>query len=191
MLTYHKILADLFITKVLPGRSVLYLFLIHFTAVLLFLLHQSITHNNHSLHSMIIFNNSIYLSLFNPSSLNPNLYNVCSPRKHNKQVHNYKPIGVFKYYFCEAFSKNIQVDSVYKDFSKAFVRQSQPHHLCEKLKNMDNTWLYWFYLALYHGGLNLTYPEEFNWLVKGEVSALVSITSGVTQGSHLGPLICS
>lgn len=159
MLTYHKILADLFITKVLPGRSVLYLFLIHFTAVLLFLLHQSITHNNHSLHSMIIFNNSIYLSLFNPSSLNPNLYNVCSPRKHNKQVHNYKPIGVFKYYFCEAFSKNIQVDSVYKDFSKAFDKVNHTIYV----KNLK----IWTYSALCHGELNLTYPEEFNWLVKG------------------------
>jgi hypothetical protein len=88
----------------------------------------------------------------------------------------------YKHYLCGAFAKNIQVDSIYTDFSKAFDKVNHAI-LCSKLQSMG-----------IHGSL-LRWVESYLFnrsqlvAVKGEVSEPATVTSGVPQGSHLGPLL--
>lgn len=88
----------------------------------------------------------------------------------------------YKNYLCRAFAKNTQVDSIYTDFSKAFDKVNHAL-LYVKLQSMG-----------IHGSL-LRWVESYlsnrSQLValKGEVSEPVIVTSGVPQGSHLGPLL--
>lgn len=88
----------------------------------------------------------------------------------------------YKNYLCNAFAKNKQVDSIYTDFSKAFDKVNHSL-LCRKLQSMG-----------IHGSL-LRWIESYlsnrSQLValKGELSEPTEVTSGVPQGSHLGPLL--
>lgn len=88
----------------------------------------------------------------------------------------------YKNYLCCAFSKGGQVDAVYTDFSKAFDRVNHGL-LCQKLEAYG-----------IHGNLHRwvkSYLSRRSQLVaiKGHLSAPLVVTSGVPQGSHLGPLL--
>lgn len=89
---------------------------------------------------------------------------------------------VYKNYICQAFASNKQVDSIYTDFSKAF---DKVDHRILSAK-----------LAAYgiHGNLLrwlISYLSNRSQIVavKGFLSKPVELTSGVPQGSHLGPLL--
>jgi hypothetical protein len=87
----------------------------------------------------------------------------------------------YKNYLCSAFAKHVQTDSIYTDFSKAFDKVNHAL-LCRKLQMVG-----------LHGSL-LRWVESYlsrrSQLValKAELSSPVYVTSGVPQGSHLGPL---
>lgn len=87
----------------------------------------------------------------------------------------------YKHYICCAFAKQSQVDSVYTDFSKAFDKVNHVK-LCTKLASYG-----------IHGNLLRwvqSYLNKRSQLValKGYVSHPMVVSSGVPQGSHLGPL---
>lgn len=87
----------------------------------------------------------------------------------------------YKSYLCNAFAKRLQVDAIYTDFSKAFDKVDHKI-LCTKLKALG-----------FHGNLLrwiISYLSKRSQLValKGDYSSPVFVTSGVPQGSHLGPL---
>lgn len=80
-----------------------------------------------------------------------------------------------------AFSNGLQVDTVYTDFSKAFDKIDH-HILINKLKslncnNLPIKWISSYLLNRYQ------YVK-----ISDSVSRKIKVTSGVPQGSHLGPL---
>lgn len=87
----------------------------------------------------------------------------------------------YKHYLCSAFAKTSQADSVYTDFSKAFDKVDHCL-LCTKLASYG-----------IHGSL-LRWIESYLSnrsqlvAVRGFTSLPARVTSGVPQGSHLGPL---
>lgn len=108
---------------------------------------------------------------------------LLSPNQHGftKNKSTISNLLEYKNYLCGAFAKNTQVDSIYTDFSKAFDKVNH-RILCKKLQ-----------LFGIHGSLLRwieSYLERRNQLValKAELSAPICVTSGVPQGSHLGPL---
>ena len=78
--------------------------------------------------------------------------------------------------------KGKQIDSIYTDFSKAFDRVNH-EILFYKLKTLgiSGNLLNWLisYLS------NRTQQVKF----QGKISKFINVTSGVPQGSHLGPLL--
>lgn len=88
----------------------------------------------------------------------------------------------YKNYICRAFAKRMQVDSVYTDFAKAFDKVNHTI-LSRKLAvfGVHGSLLRWFQ----------SYLSRRSQLValKGHFSEPIFVTSGVPQGSHLGPLL--
>lgn len=88
----------------------------------------------------------------------------------------------YKNYLCSAFARRMQVDSIYTDFAKAFDKVNHAI-LCQKLEvyGIHGSLLRWF----------TSYLGNRSQLVslQGHLSSPVTITSGVPQGSHLGPLL--
>lgn len=125
-----------------------------------------------------IFESIVYDTLYN--HFKPYLH----PQQHGFVSHRSTTSNLLEYknFLCSAFARNVQVDSVYTDFSKAFDKVNH-RALCIKL-------------AAYgiHGSL-LRWLQSYLRLrsqlvaVKGYLSTPVTVTSGVPQGSHLGPLL--
>lgn len=89
---------------------------------------------------------------------------------------------VFEETLIEALDANSQADVIYTDFCKAFDRVVHSV-LLGKLKSagITGTMLDWFKSYLTH--------RYFYVVANGFVSNIYSITSGVPQGSHLGPIL--
>lgn len=88
----------------------------------------------------------------------------------------------FKNYLCHVFASGGQSDALYLDFSKAFDRVDHLT-LCHKLSfyGVHGCLLRWL----------ISYLNNRTQLVtmKGFSSTPISVSSGVPQGSHLGPLL--
>ena len=88
----------------------------------------------------------------------------------------------YKTYLCDAFSIGGQVDAIYTDFSKAFDKVDHVL-LCQRMAShgIHGNLLRWI----------CSYLSNRSQLVAvgGFVSVPVAVTSGVPQGSHLGPLM--
>lgn len=88
----------------------------------------------------------------------------------------------YKQFLCSSFASSGQVDSIYMDFSKAFDKVNHKI-LYRKISSFG-----------VHGSLLRwigSYLQNRSQLValKGYISTSISVTSGVPQGSHLGPLM--
>ncbi|XP_045450173.1 uncharacterized protein LOC123658926 [Melitaea cinxia] len=124
-----------------------------------------------------LFESIVYDVLYNhfKSSLSPNQHGFVKGRSTTSNLLEYKS------YLCKVFAKCGQVDSIYTDFSKAFDRVNHSI-LTHKLARYG-----------VHGNL-LRWVESYlsrrTQLValKGELSSVFTVPSGVPQGSHLGPL---
>lgn len=89
---------------------------------------------------------------------------------------------LFEEYILSSLVRGLQVDSIYIDFSKAFDKVSHVHLLAKlEAYGISGSLLQWFrsYLS------NRTITIKFS----GAVSRPVLATSGVPQGSHLGPFL--
>lgn len=89
---------------------------------------------------------------------------------------------VYKSYICDAFDKRLQVDSIYTDFSKAFDKVSHSI-LIQKLSR------YGIHGSLLRWIASYICNRSQMVAIKGFLSDPISVTSGVPQGSILGPLL--
>lgn len=106
------------------------------------------------------------------------------PQQHGFVAHRSTTSNLLEYknYLCSAFDERVQVDSIYTDFAKAFDKVNHIR-LCRKLEGFG-----------IHGSLLRWIQSYLNRrsqlvAVKGHLSQPVTVTSGVPQGSHLGPLL--
>ena len=84
--------------------------------------------------------------------------------------------------FSETLSNYEQLDSIYLDFSKAFDTVSH-NKLLMKLKSVGICGILLKWLSSYLKGST----QIVN--VKGYLSEKIDVTSGVSQGSHCGPIL--
>lgn len=89
---------------------------------------------------------------------------------------------IYEHFIMEALEQKLQVDSVYTDFTKAF---DQVNHdlLIAKLHSfgIDGCVLGWINSYLKNRTQYVKYV--------GSISSSINVSSGVPQGSHLGPLL--
>lgn len=106
------------------------------------------------------------------------------------EQHGFRPgkstitnLSAFTNYVTSAFSRSNQVDCLYLDFSKAFDKVSHAH-LVEKLKalGIEGPLLLWFESYLAGRSLQVKFASSLS-------RTLVNVTSGVPQGSLLGPFL--
>jgi hypothetical protein len=114
----------------------------------------------------------------------PNLHNQISSNQHGFVQHRSTTTNLLVYttYLFENLDNNVQVDSVYTDFRKAFDRVDH-RLLLEKIAYngiRGNLWR-WFKSYI----TNRTQKVAIN----GHESYATSVSSGVPQGSILGPLL--
>lgn len=130
---------------------------------------------------------SCFAKLFESLVYN-HLYNHVKPLLSDRQhgfVKNRSTVSnllEYKNYLCHAFAKCGQVDSIYTDFSKAFDKVNHKL-LCHKLA------LYGVHGSLYRWVCSYLNNRSQLVALKGFVSSPVTVSSGVPQGSHLGPLL--
>jgi hypothetical protein len=89
---------------------------------------------------------------------------------------------VFQNYITSAFKEKTQVDALYIDFSKAFDRVSHSHLLAKlEAHGIHGPLLSWFTTYLQQRPLFVRFANA--------LSKEFTASSGVPQGSHLGPLL--
>lgn len=124
-----------------------------------------------------VFESLLYNHLFNQ------FHHILSPLQHGFVRKRSTSTNLLEYtdYICKSFNSRTQVDAVYTDFSKAFDKVCHTL-LIEKLIKIGvhGNLLEW--LKSYISGRSQVVT------INGFDSAPVSVTSGVPQGSHLGPL---
>ncbi|KAG7309384.1 hypothetical protein JYU34_005343 [Plutella xylostella] len=125
-----------------------------------------------------LFESLVYKYLFN------HLQPLISDKQHGfvKGKSTISNLLEYKNYLCQSFAVRGQVDSIYTDFSKAFDKVS---HSLLVHKVMEYG---------IHGSLHrwiTSYLGQRSQLVavKGYTSKPLFVSSGVPQGSHLGPLL--
>lgn len=91
-------------------------------------------------------------------------------------------LSLYENYITKALANRQQVDSIYTDFSKAFDKVCLKI-LVNKLAEYGITGnlLSWF--------MNYLSNRELTVCIKGQLSYTFKATSGVPQGSHLGPIL--
>ena len=118
------------------------------------------------------------------SKLSPLLDNILIEQQHGfkHKLSTTSNLMIFLHYTLEKLNDNLQVDTVYTDFSKAF--DSVCHNiLISKLRSLGlrGTLLCWLSDYLTERTQNVKY--------KSFISREIKVHSGVPQGSHLGPLL--
>ena len=89
---------------------------------------------------------------------------------------------IYTKFISDAFENNHQIDSIYTDFSKAF--DSVDHNiLLHKLNLLGFSGNFLKWISSYLSG------RTQNVRILNNISNSVPVTSGVPQGSHLGPLL--
>lgn len=116
--------------------------------------------------------------------LNPLILNVISPKQHGfcRGRSTTTNLIVLETAIVEAFSSRKQLDAIYLDFSKAFDKVSHSHLLAKlEAYGFVGDLLEWMG----------SYLSNRRLVVKsfGSFSSEFVATSGVPQGSHLGPLL--
>lgn len=89
---------------------------------------------------------------------------------------------LYEHYIYEAFTSRAQVDSIYTDFSKAFDKVNIDILLAKlQALGIHGSFLKWLNSYLCNRELMVKLNNKFSYKFK--------VTSGVPQGSHLGPLL--